>query len=77
MAAVQRIPDLRFVIEGVYEGIDTIVTTYRNKTIVWSTRYSGSATISSSKGVPPRTILTRNEKPFSAADLRVNGDGYT
>jgi hypothetical protein len=27
--AVQRIPDLRFAVEGVYQGIDTIVITYR------------------------------------------------
>lgn len=30
-AALQRIPDLRFVVEGVYQGIDTIVITYRNQ----------------------------------------------
>jgi ketosteroid isomerase-like protein len=29
--ALQRIPDLRFVVEGVYQGIDTIVITYRNQ----------------------------------------------
>lgn len=29
--AVQKIPDLRFVIEGVYRGIDTIVIAYRNQ----------------------------------------------
>ncbi len=29
--AVQRAPDLRFAVEGVYEGIDTIVITYRNQ----------------------------------------------
>lgn len=29
--AVARIPDLRFTVEGVYQGIDTIVITYRNQ----------------------------------------------
>jgi hypothetical protein len=29
--AVQRIPDLRFVVERVYQGIDTVVITYRNQ----------------------------------------------
>jgi ketosteroid isomerase-like protein len=29
--AVQRISDLRFVIEGVYQGIDTVVINYRNQ----------------------------------------------
>ena len=29
--ALQRIPHLRFVIEGVYQGIDTIVIAYRNQ----------------------------------------------
>jgi hypothetical protein len=29
--AVERIPDLRFVVEGVYQGIDTIVIGYRNQ----------------------------------------------
>ena len=29
--ALQRIPNLRFVIEGVYQGIDTIVIMYRNQ----------------------------------------------
>jgi ketosteroid isomerase-like protein len=29
--AVQRIPNLRFVVEGVYQGIDTIVILYRNQ----------------------------------------------
>lgn len=29
--AVERIPDLRFVVESVYQGIDTIVITYRNQ----------------------------------------------
>ncbi|OHV04788.1 nuclear transport factor 2 family protein [Mycobacterium talmoniae] len=28
--AVHRIPELRFVVEGVYQGIDTVVITYRN-----------------------------------------------
>lgn len=29
--ALQRIPDLRFAVEGVYQGIDTMVITYRNQ----------------------------------------------
>jgi ketosteroid isomerase-like protein len=29
--AVQRIPNLRFTVEGVYQGIDTIVIAYRNQ----------------------------------------------
>jgi ketosteroid isomerase-like protein len=29
--ALQRKPNLRFVVEGVYEGIDTIVIAYRNQ----------------------------------------------
>lgn len=29
--ALQRVPNLRFVVEGVYEGIDTIVIAYRNQ----------------------------------------------
>jgi len=29
--AVQRVPDLRFTVEDVYQGIDTIVITYRNQ----------------------------------------------
>lgn len=29
--AVQRIRDLRFVVEGVYQGVDTIVIAYRNQ----------------------------------------------
>jgi ketosteroid isomerase-like protein len=29
--AVQRIPDLHFVVEGVYRGIDTLVICYRNQ----------------------------------------------
>jgi hypothetical protein len=29
--ALQRIPDLRFIVEGVYQGVDTIVITYRNQ----------------------------------------------
>ena len=29
--ALQRIPDLHFVVEAVYRGIDTIVITYRNQ----------------------------------------------
>ncbi len=30
-AALQRIPDLRFVLEGVYQGINTLVICYRNQ----------------------------------------------
>ena len=29
--AVQRMPDLRFTVEDVYQGVDTIVITYRNQ----------------------------------------------
>ncbi|OBI02527.1 nuclear transport factor 2 family protein [Mycobacterium scrofulaceum] len=29
--AVDRMPDLRFIVEGVSQGIDTIVITYRNQ----------------------------------------------
>ena len=29
--ALQRIQDLRFVVEGIYQGIDTIVIVYRNQ----------------------------------------------
>ncbi|MBW0015093.1 nuclear transport factor 2 family protein [Mycobacterium sp.] len=29
--ALQRIPNLRFVVEAVYEGIDTVVIAYRNQ----------------------------------------------
>ncbi len=29
--AMRRIPDLRFAVEGVYRGIDTIVIAYRNQ----------------------------------------------
>jgi ketosteroid isomerase-like protein len=29
--AVARIPDLRFTVEGVYQGVDTIVINYRNQ----------------------------------------------
>lgn len=29
--ALQRIPDLRFVLEGVYQGIDTLVIAYRDQ----------------------------------------------
>lgn len=31
LAALERIPDLRFTVEGVYQGVDTIVITYRNQ----------------------------------------------
>lgn len=30
-AAVHRMPDLRFVVEGVYQGIGTLVIAYRNQ----------------------------------------------
>lgn len=30
-AALQHIPDLRFVVEDVYQGVETIVITYRNQ----------------------------------------------
>jgi ketosteroid isomerase-like protein len=30
-AAIERIPDLRFSVEDVYQGIDTIVISYRNQ----------------------------------------------
>jgi ketosteroid isomerase-like protein len=29
--AVQRIPDLHFAVEGVYQGVDTLVICYRNQ----------------------------------------------
>lgn len=29
--ALQRVPNLRFAVEGVYDGIDTIVVAYRNQ----------------------------------------------
>lgn len=29
--ALQRVPNLRFVVEGLYQGIDTIVIAYRNQ----------------------------------------------
>jgi hypothetical protein len=29
--ALARIPDLRFTVEGVYQGIDTVVIAYRNQ----------------------------------------------
>ncbi len=29
--ALQRVPDLRFTVEGVYQGIDTVVINYRNQ----------------------------------------------
>lgn len=29
--ALQSFPDLQFIVEGVYQGIDTIVITYRNQ----------------------------------------------
>ncbi|TAM62945.1 nuclear transport factor 2 family protein [Mycobacterium sp.] len=31
VAAIERIPDLRFTVEGVYQGVNTIVITYRNQ----------------------------------------------
>lgn len=30
-AAVQRYPNIRFAVEGVYQGVDTIVIAYRNQ----------------------------------------------
>lgn len=30
-AALERIPDLRFTVEGVYQGVNTIVICYRNQ----------------------------------------------
>lgn len=30
-AALQRLPDLRFDVEGVYQGVDTVVIAYRNQ----------------------------------------------
>lgn len=29
--AIERFPDLRFAVEGVYQGIDTVVIAYRNQ----------------------------------------------
>lgn len=29
--AIERMPDLRFAVENVYQGIDTVVITYRNQ----------------------------------------------
>jgi ketosteroid isomerase-like protein len=46
--ALQRVPDLRFVIEGVYQGIDTIVIAYRNqdnKRVSEVLRFSGDVVI--------------------------------
>jgi ketosteroid isomerase-like protein len=46
--ALQRIPDLRFVVEGVYQGIDTIVIAYRNqddKLVSEVLRFSGDVVI--------------------------------
>ncbi|OBE93898.1 nuclear transport factor 2 family protein [Mycobacterium sp. 852002-10029_SCH5224772] len=31
VAALERIPDLRLTVEGVYQGVNTIVITYRNQ----------------------------------------------
>jgi ketosteroid isomerase-like protein len=31
IVALERIPDLRFTVEGVYQGVNTIVITYRNQ----------------------------------------------
>lgn len=47
-AALQRIPNLRFVVEGVFEGIDTIVIAYRNQDDVLVSevlRFSGDLAI--------------------------------
>jgi ketosteroid isomerase-like protein len=44
--ALQRIPDLRFVVEGVYQGIDTLVIAYRNqdnKLVSEVLRFTGDA----------------------------------
>lgn len=30
-AAIERFPDLHFAVEGVYQGVDTLVITYRNQ----------------------------------------------
>lgn len=30
-AAIQRIPDLRFSVDGVYQGVNTVVISYRNQ----------------------------------------------
>jgi ketosteroid isomerase-like protein len=46
--ALWRIPDLRFVLEGVYQGIDTIVIAYRNhddKLVSEVLRFSGDVVI--------------------------------
>lgn len=46
--ALQRIPDLRFVVESVYQGIDTIVIAYRNqddKLVSEVLRFSGDVVI--------------------------------
>jgi ketosteroid isomerase-like protein len=46
--ALQRFPDLRFVVEGVYQGIDTIVIAYRNqddKLVSEVLRFSGDVVI--------------------------------
>lgn len=46
--ALQRILDLRFVVEGVYQGIDTIVIAYRNqddKLVSEVLRFSGDVVI--------------------------------
>ncbi|OBI87661.1 nuclear transport factor 2 family protein [Mycobacterium sp. 1245805.9] len=46
--ALARVPDLRFAVEGVYRGIDTIVIAYRNqndKLVSEVLRFSGDAVI--------------------------------
>ena len=46
--AFRRVPDLRFVVEGVYQGIDTIVIAYRNqdgKLVSEVLRFSGDVVI--------------------------------
>lgn len=46
--ALQRIPDLRFVVEDVYQGIDTVVIAYRNQADELMSevlRFSGDAVI--------------------------------
>lgn len=46
--ALQRIPNLRFAVEGVYQGIDTVVIAYRNqhdKLVSEVLRFSGDLVI--------------------------------
>jgi ketosteroid isomerase-like protein len=58
--ALQRIPNLRFVVEGVYRGIDTIVIVYRNQDdglVSEVLRFSGDAVI---EGHGVYTVLSNN-----------------